>query len=177
MSRNNSVALGVIMCMHERVLTHLFCATPWLWFPGQLPSFRTSQYYTQKKDNILALCTYLQRHVIMIRVWLSIHVACGGFVSLSMVNPQPAEHSPLRFNGPQNLLPIEICTYHHRPGEAPLRLFVQRFVSFVPRSLYHTLSVDSTQIQPPITKKHTPKPWPTQWVAAVIRFWGFLDFF
>ncbi len=63
----------------------------------------------------------------MTRVWLSIHVACGGFVSLSLVNPQPAEHSPLFwFNGPQNLLPIEICTYHHRPGEAPLGLHVCR---------------------------------------------------
>jgi hypothetical protein len=59
----------------------------------------------------------------MATVLLSIHVACRGFVSLSMVNPQPAERSPFfRFNGLQNLLPIEICGYHHRPGEAPLGL-------------------------------------------------------
>jgi hypothetical protein len=111
------------MCVHERVSTNLFCATPWLWFLGQLLSLRTSQYYTQKQY-ILALCTYLRWHFVMTRVWLSIHVACGGFVSLSMVNPQPVERSPLFwFNCPQNLLPIEICTYHHRPGEAPLGLF------------------------------------------------------
>ena len=77
-----------------------------------------------EKDNTLALCTYLRWNFIMTRIWLSIRVACGGFVSLSsMVNPQPAEHSPLfLFNRPQNSLPIEICTYHHWPGEAPLGL-------------------------------------------------------
>ena len=48
-----------------------------------------------EKDNTLALCTYLRWHFIMTRIWLSIHVACGGFVSLSMVNLQPAERSPL----------------------------------------------------------------------------------
>ena len=48
-----------------------------------------------EKDNTLALCTYLRWHFIMTRIWLSIHVACGGFVSLSMVNPQPTKHSPL----------------------------------------------------------------------------------
>ncbi len=49
-----------------------------------------------EKDNTLALCTYLRWNFIMTRIWLSIRVACGGFVSLSsMVNPQPAERSPL----------------------------------------------------------------------------------
>ena len=66
-----------------------------------------------EKDNTLALCTYLRWNFIMTIIWLSIRVACGGFVSLSMVNPQPAERSPLFwFNGPQNSLPIEMCTYH-----------------------------------------------------------------
>jgi hypothetical protein len=44
-----------------------------------------------------------------------------------MVNPQPAERSPhFRFNGPQNVLPIEICTYHHRPCKAPLGLYLKK---------------------------------------------------
>ena len=45
------------------------------------------------------------------RVWLSIHVACGGFVSHSVYGKSVARgvFPPFLFNGPQNLLPIEIC--------------------------------------------------------------------
>ena len=43
-----------------------------------------------------------------------------------------------------------------------LLAFGKRFVSFVPRSLYHTyrrLYANTTSHH----KKHTPKPWPTRW--------------
>ncbi len=53
----------------------------------------------------------------MTRVGLSIHVACGGFVSHSVYGKSVAWGAfPPFFDM------IEICTYHHRPGEAPLGL-------------------------------------------------------
>ncbi len=131
MSHNNSVALGAIMCVRVgcnnvcarkgfnkfvpcNTLALISGATP---FSLDITVLHPEKVHFSSMYLLTVTFYYDQSMIInscgLQRICFYVYgksAACRAF-------------PPFLFNGPHNLLPIEICTYHHRPGNAPLGLF------------------------------------------------------